>query len=218
MVNNQSLSRARASDTSPPLIKTQHQSWQFEWLIKLSILFEILLLLANKSVPFEKSNIYLISFPTGNIAWQKAGATGTSLYLSHVCHIQILWNLGKNPFSYLVINPCFITPCFINPCFINPVHVLPIQSSPCFSTCLSLRLFGLRKATMGTRSIASMHRLKDCKTRWSLRRMAAVLGSSGLKITTKGIRLLLLRTLSFRTSSLGMHLALSISRLTCSFT
>ena len=166
---------------------------------------------------------YFISFPTRNIAWQKAGATGTSLYLSHVCHIQILWNLGKNPFSYLVINPCSITPCFnnpcfINPCFINPVHVLPIQSSPCFSTCLSLRLFGLRKATMETRSIASRHRLKDCKTRWSLRRMVAVLGSSGLKITTKGIRLLLLRTLSFRTSSLGMHLALSISRLTCSFT
>ena len=108
---------------------------------------------------------YFISFPTRNVAWQKAGATGTSLYLSHVCHIQILWNLGKNPFSYLVINPCFITPCFINPCFItpcfinpcfitpcfikpcfippcfikpcfiNPVHVLPIQSSPCCITC-----------------------------------------------------------------------------------
>ena len=60
---------------------------------------------------------YLISFPTGNIAWQKAGATGTSLYLSHVCHIQILWNLGKKPFSYLVINPCYIT-----------IHVLLIQS------------------------------------------------------------------------------------------
>ena len=62
----------------------------------------------------------------------------------------------KKPFSYLVINPCYITPCFfnpffitpcfinqcfittcfINPCFINPVHLLPIQSSLCFITCL----------------------------------------------------------------------------------
>ena len=51
----------------------------------------------------RKSNIkynwpYLVSFLTGNITWQEAGAAGTSQYLSHVCHIQILWDIGKNPF------------------------------------------------------------------------------------------------------------------------
>ena len=30
-------------------------------------------------------------------------------YLSHVCHIHILLNLGKKTLSYLVINPCFIS-------------------------------------------------------------------------------------------------------------
>ena len=74
---------------------------------------------SDKTWILRKSKIknnwpYLISFPTGKSAWKKAGATGTS----------------RKPFSYLVINPCYITPCFI-----NPVHVLPIQSSPYFITC-----------------------------------------------------------------------------------
>ena len=42
---------SRASDTSCALVKRQHQFWQFEWLMNLSILYEILLLLANKSDP-----------------------------------------------------------------------------------------------------------------------------------------------------------------------
>ena len=92
-------------------------------------------LLRKSKIKYNRS--YFISFPTGNIAWQKAGATGTSLYLSHVCHIQILWNLGKKPFSYLVINPCYTTPCFINPCFntpcfINPCFINPLQVQSMF--------------------------------------------------------------------------------------
>ena len=74
---------------------------------------------SDKTWILRKSKIknnwpYLISFPSGKSAWKKAGAIGTS----------------RKPFSYLVINPCYITPCFI-----NPVHVLPIQSSPYFITC-----------------------------------------------------------------------------------
>ena len=48
----------------------------------------------------------------------------------------------KKPFSYFVLNPCYITPCFVNqcfitqcfnqcfitPCFINPCFVNPVQS------------------------------------------------------------------------------------------
>ena len=73
----------------------------------------------------------LFSFPTRNAAWRKAGATGKS---SSSCDIQILWNLGKTPLSYLVINPCFITLCFITPrfitpCLITPVHVLPFNQN-----------------------------------------------------------------------------------------
>ena len=66
--------------------------------MKLSILYEIQMYFScwqTQVTLLRKSKIkynwpYLISFPTGNIAWQEAGATGTSLYLSQVCHIQIL--------------------------------------------------------------------------------------------------------------------------------
>ena len=41
---------------------------------------------------------------------------------------------SKKPFSYFVINPCYITPCFITPCFINQCFITPCFIKPCFIT------------------------------------------------------------------------------------
>ena len=87
------------------LIKSTFHTVFLVWMINETVYFIRNTLVVGKKVTLlRKSRIkynwpYLISFPTGNIAWQKAVATGTILYLGHVCHIQILWNLlGKNPF------------------------------------------------------------------------------------------------------------------------
>ena len=77
---------------------------------------------------------------------------------------------------------------------------------------MSLRHLGLLKATVGTPPIASLQRLEDYKIGCILCSISPMFGSTGWKVTTKGIRSLPADCLLLRVSTLGILRALSIIR------